>query len=131
MCRMPDSRPMRLVKKWLRGRTSANTSARSRQSTTVNDARCRSRPSSRGPSTDGRSSAVQSPRRSCSSPSPQLLCPATFCWGRQQSELEADDDLQQTIALVGRCHPFRVVQPVNEVDLSAERLPYRNNICIH
>ena len=124
MCRMPDSRPMRLVKKWLRGGTSTKAAARSRPPTTVGDARTRDRPSSICSwrlSTDERTPAAQKPRRSCSSsPSRHLLCPAAFCWGRQRSKRDLDDDSQQSLALVSRCHPFRVVQPFNddEVDIT-------------
>lgn len=122
MCRLPDSRPMRLVKKWLRGGTSTKPAAvrsRQQQPMTVSDVRggrasgvyrWRDEP----PSTVQRQRGNPSFSSSSSSSGCCLLCPAAgsmFCWRRRRVRTEPDES-QQTLALVYRRPPLRAVQPL-------------------
>jgi len=112
MCRMPDSRPMRLVKKWLRGGggTATKTAVGSRPSTGGGNRGVRACGRWRRRSSAGGGEAC-SKAAGGTSLSGKL---AAFCWRRRKSERDVDDELQQTIALVGRCQPFCVAPALND-----------------
>ena len=135
MCRIPDSRPLRLVKKWLHGggggsggaaATSTISSARSRPSAgDVGIVRNRALTRSCGwksTSTEERSSG---PRRRSSSPRDERLClptatAAAFCWRRRRTKRDIDDELQQTLALVHRCQPLCVASTLNDNEVKKD-----------
>jgi len=144
MCRMPDSRPIRLVKKWLRGggtssstKTTSTQLQQSRPLTTATDGR-RTAASGRSPpwvmSSVQRPSSSEVPRRrprrnspssASSSPSGQLLCAASFCCGRRRrSRRDVDSELQQTVALVGIWQPFRAVHRFSDDEVKTNHRSY-------